>query len=584
MKLISVNVGLPRDVEWGGKIVRTGIWKAGVSGPVFAGKHGLEGDGQADLVGHGGEHRALMVYQLDSYRYWEAHFDRSDFVFGQFGENLTVDGLADNEVCIGDRFRIGSAVFEITQPRVTCYKVGIRMNESRMPALLVAHRRPGFYFRVIEEGIIEAGDLIEKVLDGPERMTVAEIDSLLYTADHPAASLAKALSIPSLSQGWQNSFKDLLNAAASGETSGNAGLVSQPLAPPAWTGFRKLRVQAVKQESEDVRSFELAMADGIHPPDFFPGQHIAVKLRITASGSPITRMYSLSGAVGDPIYRIGVKLEEGGVASGYLHHSVKIGDLIEASAPRGTFVLVEESNPVVLLSAGVGITPMLAMLHSAVSNLPRMPREIWWIHSAQNSSHYPFAKEVSDLIAGITRVHFARIFSRPTGEELQGRDFEELGHLNISMLERLGVPKNAAFYMCGPGAYLTSLSELLLAWGIASARVHVEAFGPSAAPAGQSPHSKPHPPQDPGESGPLVTFVKSGVSFHWATQFHNLLEAAEACDVPVRWSCRSGVCHNCESGVISGELKYSPEPIDPPSSDRALICCASPTSDIELDL
>jgi hypothetical protein len=143
------------------------------------------------------------------------------------------------------------------------------MNESRMPALLVAHRRPGFYFRVIEGGIIEAGDLIEKVLDGPERMTVAEIDSLLYTADHPAASLAKALSIPSLSQGWQNSFKDLLNAAASGETSGNAGLVSQPLAPPAWTGFRKLRVQAVKQESEDVRSFELAMDGRRRPPSRF---------------------------------------------------------------------------------------------------------------------------------------------------------------------------------------------------------------------------------------------------------------------------------------------------------------------------
>lgn len=584
MKLVSINVGQPREIEWGGKIVRTGIWKSAVSGPIFARKNGLEGDGQADLIGHGGEHRALMVYQLDSYRYWEAQLKRTDFVFGQFGENLTVEGLADRDVCIGDRFRIGAAVFEITQPRVTCFKVGIRMNEPQMPALLVVHRRPGFYFRVIKEGLIQAGDTIEKVLDGPGQMTVSEIDSLLYTSDHPIASLEKAISIPSLSMGWRNSFAELLKASVSGAASGNAGLVAQPIGPPAWTGFRRLRVQATNQESEDVRSFELGTEDGAFLPEFLPGQHIAVKLQTAASSVSITRMYSLCGRTSSPTYRIGVKREPMGVASSYLHQSVQAGDVLEVSAPRGTFVLIENSNPLVLLSGGVGITPMLAMLHSAVSNLSRMPREIWWIHSARNSTHYPFAKEVSELITGIPQVHFARIFSRPGRDEHQRRDFEEPGHLDTPMLEKLGVPKSGEFYLCGPGGYLASLSELLLAWGIENTRVHIEAFGPSAVLTRQSLHPKPHPPEDAGESGPLVSFVKSGVAFHWSPRFHNLLEAAEASDVPVRWSCHSGVCHNCESGVISGGWSYSPEPIDPPTADRALICCASPTSDIELDL
>ena len=165
--LISVNVGLPRDVEWQGKVVHTAVFKRPVPGRVMARRLNLDGDGQGDLAGHGGEHRALMVYQLDSYRYWAKQLQRQDLEYGTFGENLTVEGLADGEVCIGDRYRIGGALFEVTQPRVTCYRVGIRMNNPQMAALLVSHKRPGFYFRVIEEGEIGAGDEITKVADGP---------------------------------------------------------------------------------------------------------------------------------------------------------------------------------------------------------------------------------------------------------------------------------------------------------------------------------------------------------------------------------------------------------------------------------
>src|SRR5215475_12818807 len=209
-RLLSLNVGLPRDITWNGMTVRTAIWKFPVEGRRMVRKLNIDGDAQADLAGHGGEQRAVFVYQTDSYRYWERVLGRNDFSFGQFGENFTVEGLADNEVCIGDRYRIGNAVFEPTQPRVTCYRVGIRLNEPRMPALLVEHRRPGFYLRVLQEGEVRAGDEIVKVADGPEKISVAEMDRLLYLPGHSREEIRRALRVPALSKGWQISFQTIL--------------------------------------------------------------------------------------------------------------------------------------------------------------------------------------------------------------------------------------------------------------------------------------------------------------------------------------------------------------------------------------
>src|ERR1700691_6793497 len=247
-RLLSINVGLPRDVAWRGEKVHTGIWKQPVQGRIAVGRLNVEGDGQGDLAGHGGEHRAVMVYQTDAYRYWEAQLGRKDFSFGQFGENFTVAGLPDDQVSIGDRYRIGSALFEVTQPRVTCYRVGIRMAESAMPALLVSHHRPGFYFRVLEEGEVGAGDEIVKAADGPEHVTVEEIDGLLYLPGHSVDQLQRALRIPSLSAGWKGSFEALVAAQERHGLGGNAGLAPSS-APPAWPGFRSLRVAAVERES-----------------------------------------------------------------------------------------------------------------------------------------------------------------------------------------------------------------------------------------------------------------------------------------------------------------------------------------------
>src|ERR1700723_911691 len=261
-RLLSVNVGLSRDVVGKRGRVATGVWKRPVTGRCRAGRLNLEGDGQGDLAGHGGEHRAVFVYQIESYRYWQEQLKRSDFVYGQFGENFTIQELADDAVCIGDRFQIGTALFEVTQPRVTCYRVGIRMNEPRMAALLVSHDRPGFYFRVLEEGEVEAGDEIARVMRGPESMTVAELNALLYKPGHPADRLERALRIPALSTGWRGSFKALLEQAGSpNATTGNAGLARSAGPKPAWLGFRPLRVTDKTRESSNVTSLQLKPAD-----------------------------------------------------------------------------------------------------------------------------------------------------------------------------------------------------------------------------------------------------------------------------------------------------------------------------------
>ena len=343
----------------------TGIWKEAVQGSRLVRRLNVDGDGQGDLAGHGGEQRAVYVYQLDSYDYWREQLHRDDFVFGQFGENFTVDGLGDHEVCIGDRYRIGSALFEVTQPRVTCYRVGVRMDEPRMPALLTGHGRPGFYLRVLEEGAVRAGDDIVEVATGTERMTVATLNALLYVDRRPDPELLeRALRIPALSPGWQASLRALLEQHRRGaQGGGNAGLASAG-PPPAWPGFRTLRVVAKQSESATVLSLELEADDGAPLPRALPGQFVTLRLEPGGDAPPVVRSYSLSGPPGSARYRITVKVEPHGAAGRYLRATVDVGDHVDVAAPRGQFTLDEGARPVVLVSAGVGVTPVLAMLHA----------------------------------------------------------------------------------------------------------------------------------------------------------------------------------------------------------------------------
>lgn len=581
--LVSVNVGLPREIEWRERTVFTGAFKEPVTGRRMVRRLNVDGDGQGDLGGHGGENRAVLVYQLDSYRHWAEEFGRDELPPGTLGENLTVDGLPDDDVCIGDRYRIGQAVFEVTQPRVTCYRAGIRIGVPQMASLLVSHRRPGFYCRVITEGEIEAGQEVVRIATGPGRVTVAEIDALLYLPGHPRDALERALRIPALSPGWQASLRSL--AAAPPTAAGNPGLTAATGPPPAWTGFRPLRVTAVHDETRRVRSISLADPGGAELPEWLPGQSITLRLPIDGDGNTVlVRNYSLSNRTGAGEFRISVKRESPGAASSYLHATLKPGDRVDVAAPRGTFVLRGGDTPVILISAGIGVTPVLAMLHTLAAAGSR--REVWWLHGARDGTEHPFDAESRSLLNRLPHSHVHVFYSRPLDTDRQGAGFTDHGRLTAEAIGELGLPRDGDAYICGPASFIEQMSAGLTAHGLDRTRVHTELFGaaPALTPGIAATSVRPHAPAGPPGTGPDVQFARSGISAAWGPPSASLLEFAESCDVPTRWSCRTGVCHNCETALLSGTVRYDPEPLDPPADGNVLICCAQPTDAVVLDL
>ncbi|WP_030903242.1 MOSC and FAD-binding oxidoreductase domain-containing protein [Streptomyces sp. NRRL F-5126] len=595
--LLSVNVGKPRDVPWKGKTVHTGAWKSPVRGPRMVRRLNVDGDGQGDLAGHGGEIRAVLVYQLQSYRYWREQLHRDDLDFGIFGENFTVDGLPDDDVCIGDRYRVGEAEFEVTQPRVTCYRVGMRLGEPTMASLLVAHHRPGFYLRVITEGRVQAGDEITLTRRGQEELTVADADALLYLPRRDPDKLRRALNIPALSPGWQQSFRDLAEArqpeAEPGWPEAGAG-TRQPRQEPAWPGFRAMRVTRIVRETPTVSSLYLDTLDGAPVPDASPGQYLSV--RVTAGGgadaapgareAPAVRSYSLSSVPTDSTYRISVKHEPHGRVSGFIHAALRPGGLLDVASARGTFVLQGGDRPIVLVSAGIGATPVLAMLHRLAA--AKDPRPVWWIHTAHDRAQHAFADEAHALLGRLpaAQEHIFYTSDAPRPGELH----VTRGRPTAGALAEMGVPADADAYLCGPPAFMDALSGFLRERGLPPERIHTEQFsalpainpGITGVAAGAAP--RPHQPSGPPGTGPLVTFARSGVTTPWSAGHASLLDLAEACDVPTRWSCRTGVCHTCVTHLVDGDVTYTTEPLEPPEPGTALVCCSEPAGEVVLDL
>jgi len=281
-----------------------------------------------------------------------------------------------------------------------------------------------------------------------------------------------------------------------------------------------------------------------------------------------------------------VKVEPNGAAGKYLSEHVRVGDALDVSAPRGSFILQSGEGPVVLLSAGIGATPVLSMLHALAAT--GSTRQVFWLHGARDRQHHPFAAEVRRLMLALTRGHRYVCYSRPGSDDRLGEDFDAAGHLSPSVFEELGVPREADVYLCGPTRFMAEMKQVLATFGVTPERVHVELFNGSepitpglVGAATQAPHL----PTDDADTGPLVSFARSGIVAHWrASAYQSILELAEACDVPVRWSCRTGVCHTCESGLVQGSVVYGPEPLDQPADGNLLTRCSRPTGDVVVDL
>ncbi len=455
-----------------------------------------------------------------------------------------------------------------------------------MPALLTSSGRPGFYLRVLREGEVGAGDEIVKVGEAGALMTVAEINALLYSPNHMRDRLERALRIEALSPGWRRSFEALLQSQTTAAATGNAGLAPAAAAHPVAPGFQRLVVTAIDHESVDVLSLTMQSPDGHQLPTALPGQYVVVRLQRPDGSPALFRSYSLSGPLSTEHYRISVKIEPNGAAGNYLREHVRVGDALDVSSPRGSFILQSEERPVVLLSAGIGVTPVLAMLHALAA--AHSTRQVLWVHAAQDRQHHPFAAEVRRLVLALTHGRSYVCYTRPGSRDKMGEDFDAVGRLSRLVFDKVGVPREADVYLCGPTRFMADMKEALSTLGVSPGRIHVELFSGSESMTpgvvGASARA-PHSPNDDAYTGPVVSFARSGIGAHWkASAYQSILELAEACDVPVRWSCRTGVCHSCESGLVSGAVVYGPEPLDKPADGNVLVCCAQPICDVAIDL
>ena len=585
MKLVSVNVSLPKTVDHEGRMVSTGIYKEPVDGRVMVRKLNLDGDGQADLSVHGGVHKAVYVYDLESYRYWRRELGRDDLANGHFGENLTVEGMPDDQIHIGDVFRVGNALLEVAQPRTPCFKLEMKMGLPGFSRQFLISGRLGFYFRVLEEGEVGAGDPIERVQVGPERITVREFAHLYYFDYDNQEKIRRVLRLPSLPPEWRQTFKELLTTVGD--------RTKKDIAPTrAWQGFRPFVVDQKVRESQTITSFYLVPEDGEPLPVFMPGQFLTFKLSIPVYPKPEIRNYSLSDSPIHPeYYRITIKREPLSESpsvvsvSNYFHDQVEPGTKLQVAAPRGDFFLdPQEESPVVLLSGGVGLTPMISMLNALVESGKKRP--VWFVHGTRNGIHHAMCKHMRRVAAENDNVTLHIRYSRPQPEDLKGRDYDSTGHVTVDFLGELLPDKDRDFYLCGPPPFMKSLMKDLRDWGVPENRIHFELFGPaSLLQEGIRPKRK-RPRKKPVSGGEAfeVVFLQSGTTAKWDAEYANLLDFAEDQGIFPDFSCRSGICHTCMYDLLEGEVEYAFEPLDPPYPGQVLLCCTRPKSNLVIDI
>ena len=580
MKLLSVNVSLPKEVTYKGKTVRTGIFKKPVEGRIKVRRLNLDGDGQADLVGHGGEFRAVLAYSFENYDYWAKELERTDFRFGQFGENFTVQGMVDEDIHVGDRFRIGTGLFEVTQPRVPCYKLAMKMGVEGFYNRILESGRPGFYFRVLEEGEVGAGDVIARVKSDPVRMTVRRVSNLLYFEKDDLDGAREALRIEALSPGWRRSFEERLAKAE--------------IAAVAQEQFRTLVVTRKVPESDNITSFYL-MAEDEKPLDpFLPGQFLPLKLDVPGQYQPVVRTYSLSDSPNAPHYRLTIKREPAppdqpdaypGVSSNYFHDQVGVGTKLLAKSPRGKFYLdPRRETPAVLLSAGVGLTPLVSMLNAIVEAGSGLPT--WFLHGSRNGRVHALGEHVRRVAQENENVKVHVRYSQPSPEDVIDRDYDDVGHIDIELVKRLVLDTNRDFYLCGPTPFMKSLFDGLLEWEVPEHRIHYEFFGPASALKERAKVATPKRLAEASEccTDIEVTFSQSGVKANWNPSFESILDLAEANGLSPDYSCRSGICHTCMCPLEEGDVEYVLEPLDPPDPGSVLICCSKPKTNVVVDV
>jgi len=577
MKIVSLNVGLPRTVQWKGQAVSTGIFKTPVSGHIRLRSLDFDGDAQADLSVHGGPDKAAYVYASEHYAYWRRELPNVALPWGMFGENLTTEGLDEDTLQVGDRFRIGSAEVMVTQPRLPCFKLGLRFGRDDMVKRFLASGRLGFYFRVVAEGEIAAGDEVVLIERAKDSVPVSEVTRLYARDKDDVEGLQRMLRVAALPEDWRDYFKEQIE---------RIGRPARRHAAqrPAWTGFRPFVLRQKLRESEDVSSFHLAPEDGQPLPTYLPGQFLTVRLAVPGIDRPVVRSYSLSDAARSDHYRltirrIGARAGEpqakAGLVSTHFHERLAVGDRIEAKAPAGMFTIdmTQRDRPVVLIGGGIGITPLLSMLIAIAA--AEAPRETWLLYGVRDERDVILRSQLETIARTHANIRLHVFYSRPA-RRIDDPAIQT-GHIGLEAFKRL-LPSNAYdFYLCGPSAMMESVTRDLEAWGVPADRVHTEAFGPATV------KQAVHGPSAQPDCGFDVTFERSGVTAQWSRCELPLLELAEEQSVAIDFGCRAGSCGTCVTRLLSGSVRYLRQPNAPIEAGEILPCIAVPTEPLTLD-
>lgn len=569
----AVSVALPQDVMMNGKLVRTSILREAVNHPVFFDQQGPKNNRTAVHSEH------VLATPLEHYSIWpqQLGLDASNWKLGYWGENLTISGILDeNRLPIGTTMKFGTDVLlQVVGPRLPCYKLMWRMGQpdSFIPEMMLTGQ-VGIYLKVLETGWIKPGDRIE-IIDVPERtITVGELArQLSRKSPGNADKLLGALAIPCIGGQAAAAIRRKLNQVLDG-TRAAAG---------RWQGWRRFTISKIEDVGTGMKSFVLSPNDNQPIAGYLAGQHLPVRLR-----AGLIRNWSISDYDEDAnYYRITVKRHDKGRASPLLHQ-LSEGDAVELRNPQGTFNLDRSSlyRPV-LISAGIGLTPLLSML-KAHAKRPSPPPAVW-VHSTRNRASHAHREEVNNILTRHRDFKSIVAYSSPRQEERLGEDFDIAGRLNEAAFHPLLEPYplmyvgneiqvsglESSFYICGPADFEAHVRDILIKAGVSPEKIHSEQFSPQLA-SGQ-----------PAEQRQVeVIFSLSGKHAEWSTEAPiSLLELAEENGLEPDFECRSGTCHRCETRLISGEVSYLHAPAVAPREGYALLCCSTPSgAHVELEL
>jgi ferredoxin-NADP reductase/MOSC domain-containing protein YiiM len=570
MLLIAVSVGKTRTVDIGGARVQTAYLKSPIDGACWIGSSGVEGNETAvhpDLV---------YAIAQEHYSYWADRLNAgsAQWPYGYFAENLTIRGLSERTLHVGDVVQIGARLrLIVAGPRVPCFKVAWKMaRPDSFVQEFASSGNTGVYFGVLEPGAVAAGDPVEVIHEESRNPTVHDLGA--YTrGERPVtpAELERILALPSLSK----TSALLLSGAY-------YRLLDAPDLERHWEDWRPFVVDDTVDETESVRSFVLRPADLGPLPRFAAGQFLPVRFR-THSGQEFMRPWSLSAYARWPTaYRITVKREDRAGASAALHASICKGDVVELRPPTGNFRLDRTRvMPQVLVGAGIGITPLLAMLGAHLDRGP-LAAPIRLFHCVRSPAAHPLREEIEALAARHSNLRTEFFYSRADGELIgtshhagrldAARMLEMIRDLSIEFAGKsIPVPwYEVDYYVCGPGSFCEDFSRELESKGLAPERIHTETFDLNAR----------------SESGAQIDqaqiiFKRSGRTTTWrSTERRTLLKAALDIGLALPASCRSGFCQTCACRIIEGTVRYDHSPASAPRANHALLCCALPGSPV----